>query len=51
MAASFLAFGPQIPHASLGTIEMIDLAPTFARWLGVPLPTALGKPIPQLVAR
>lgn len=45
MAASFIAFGPQTPHASLGTIEMIDLAPTFARWLGVPLAGAAGRPI------
>jgi predicted AlkP superfamily pyrophosphatase or phosphodiesterase len=49
MAASFVAFGPGVPHVSLGTIEMIDEAPTFARWLGVPLPDATGKPIPALL--
>jgi predicted AlkP superfamily pyrophosphatase or phosphodiesterase len=48
MAASFVAFGPGVPHVSLGTIEMIDEAPTFARWLGVPLPDATGKPIAAL---
>jgi predicted AlkP superfamily pyrophosphatase or phosphodiesterase len=48
MAASFIAFGPGVPHASLGTIEMTDEAPTFAMWLGVPLPDATGKPIAGL---
>ncbi|HTJ42578.1 MAG TPA: ectonucleotide pyrophosphatase/phosphodiesterase [Kofleriaceae bacterium] len=46
MAASFIAFGPGVAHASLGTIDMLDLAPTFARWLGVALPSAQGKPLP-----
>ena len=49
MAASLIAVGPHIPHTSLPTVDMIDIAPTLARWLGVPLPTAMGKPIPQLV--
>jgi hypothetical protein len=51
MAASLIAFGPRIPHVALGTVDMLDLAPTMARWLGVPLPTAIGKPIEPLVAR
>jgi hypothetical protein len=33
----------------MGTIEMIDIAPTIARWLGVALPSALGAPISALV--
>jgi len=45
MAASLIAFGPHISHVALGTVEMIDIAPTIARWLDVPLPTATGKPI------
>ncbi len=45
MAASFIAFGPGVPHLSLGTIDMLDEAPTFARWLGVPLPGATGAPL------
>jgi predicted AlkP superfamily pyrophosphatase or phosphodiesterase len=48
MAASFVAFGPGVPHVSLGTIDMLDEAPTFARWLGVPLPGAIGHPISRL---
>jgi predicted AlkP superfamily pyrophosphatase or phosphodiesterase len=50
MAASLIAFGPHINHGSLGTVEMTDIAPTIARWLGVPLPTATGSPISGLVA-
>jgi predicted AlkP superfamily pyrophosphatase or phosphodiesterase len=48
MAASFLAFGPKIPHRDLGAIRMIDIAPTIARWLGITLSGATGKPIPGL---
>jgi predicted AlkP superfamily pyrophosphatase or phosphodiesterase len=49
MASSFVAFGPHVPPLALGTIEMIDIAPTIARWLGVALPTAQGAPIAPLV--
>jgi predicted AlkP superfamily pyrophosphatase or phosphodiesterase len=42
MAASFVAYGPAIPHAALGQIQMIDLAPTFAAWLDVELAGATG---------
>lgn len=49
MAASFLAFGPHVPAADLGTIEMTDIAPTLARLLDVPLPTATGHAIAALV--
>jgi hypothetical protein len=40
-----------VPHVSLGTIDMLDLAPTFARWLGVPLPGAIGHPIERVITR
>jgi predicted AlkP superfamily pyrophosphatase or phosphodiesterase len=46
MAASFIAFGPDVAHRSLGTIDTLDFAPTFARWLGVALPTAEHPPLP-----
>src|SRR5262249_1613553 len=49
MAASLIAFGPHVRHGSLGTVEMTDIAPTIARWLGVSLPTATGTPIAGLV--
>jgi predicted AlkP superfamily pyrophosphatase or phosphodiesterase len=50
MAASLIAYGPAVPHVALGTVQMIDIAPTIARWLGVPLPAATGAPIAPLVA-
>ncbi|HEX8111481.1 MAG TPA: alkaline phosphatase family protein [Kofleriaceae bacterium] len=50
MAASLIAFGPGVPHVALGTVEMIDIAPTIARWLGVPLASATGAPIARLIA-
>jgi hypothetical protein len=50
MAASLIAFGPRVPHVALGTVDMVDIAPTIARWLGVPLPTATGHPIAVLVS-
>jgi predicted AlkP superfamily pyrophosphatase or phosphodiesterase len=45
MAASFLAFGPPLSPRALGGVRMIDLAPTFARWLGVELGGATGTPL------
>ncbi|MBA3501266.1 MAG: alkaline phosphatase family protein, partial [Deltaproteobacteria bacterium] len=50
MAASFLALGGRVQPRDLGTIRMIDIAPTVARWLGVALPSATGAPI-DLAAR
>lgn len=37
------------PGTNLGKIPMIDIAPTIARILGVPLPTADGKPLRAIV--
>jgi predicted AlkP superfamily pyrophosphatase or phosphodiesterase len=48
MAASLIAFGPAVPHVALGTVDMTDIAPTLARWLGVALPAATGAPIAPL---
>jgi predicted AlkP superfamily pyrophosphatase or phosphodiesterase len=45
MSASFIAVGPGVPARDLGTIRMIDIAPTLARWLDVPFPTATGTAI------
>ena len=49
MQASLIAFGPKVKHAQLGMRDMTQLAPTVARLLGVPLPTATGTPIDELV--
>ena len=48
MAASFLAIGPPLVAQRLGAIRMVDLAPTFARWLRVPLSGATGTAIEGL---
>lgn len=50
MAASFLAIGGRVAPRDLGTIRMIDIAPTVARYLGASLPTTTGAPI-DLAAR
>ena len=48
MAASLIAFGPHVRHVALGAVDMLDIAPTLARLLGVALPSAIGKPIAAL---
>lgn len=46
MLASFFIAGPGISAGlTLGQIDQRDIAPTLAKFLGVPLPTAEGKPI------
>jgi predicted AlkP superfamily pyrophosphatase or phosphodiesterase len=44
--ASFFAVGPSIPAGkNLGLIDMRDIAPTLGKLVGLPLPTAEGKPL------
>jgi predicted AlkP superfamily pyrophosphatase or phosphodiesterase len=50
MHSSFIAVGGKVQPRDLGEIEMVDIAPTIARWLGVALPSATGNPI-DLVQR
>jgi predicted AlkP superfamily pyrophosphatase or phosphodiesterase len=46
MRASFILSGPSISRrGSLGEIDMRDIAPTLAKILNVPLPSADGKPL------
>jgi len=45
MRASFLAHGRGIRPGALGEVRLVDVGPTVARWLGVPLPDATGRPI------
>jgi predicted AlkP superfamily pyrophosphatase or phosphodiesterase len=45
MKSSFLATGGRVKPADLGSIRMLDIAPTAARWLGVALPSAVGTPL------
>jgi predicted AlkP superfamily pyrophosphatase or phosphodiesterase len=44
MRATFMIDGPGIPKSgAIGEIDMRDIAPTVAKIMGVPLPTANGK--------
>ena len=45
MRASFLAHGPGIRPGALGEVRLLDVGPTVARWLGLELPDATGRPI------
>jgi predicted AlkP superfamily pyrophosphatase or phosphodiesterase len=46
MRATFLIDGPGVPvKKSLGEIDMRDIAPTLAKLMNVPLPSATGKPL------
>ena len=51
MRALFLAWGRDIkPGVRLGDVRAIDVAPTIAEWLGVPLPSADGKSLVRALA-
>ena len=46
MRATLILNGPGLKaHGSLGEVDMRDIAPTLARLLAVPLPSATGKPL------
>jgi predicted AlkP superfamily pyrophosphatase or phosphodiesterase len=45
MQASFLAYGPGVRRAALGQVDLEDVAPTVAAWLGVALERARGRAI------
>jgi predicted AlkP superfamily pyrophosphatase or phosphodiesterase len=45
MRASLLMVGPTIPHGTIAGARIIDIAPTIAEWLGLPMPGVDGKPL------
>lgn len=45
MRTSLLLYGPGIGHGKIEGARLIDLAPTVARWLGLKLEKAEGKPL------
>jgi len=46
LRSSFFVVGPNIPPGKkLGVIDMVDIAPTLAKQVGLPLPSAEGKPL------
>jgi predicted AlkP superfamily pyrophosphatase or phosphodiesterase len=46
MRASLLVLGPSIKPGPLHDARLIDIAPTIAKWLQLPLPEADGAPLP-----
>lgn len=51
MRALFVAWGQGVkPGVRLGDVRAIDVAPTIAEWLGVPLPTAEGTSLAAALA-
>jgi predicted AlkP superfamily pyrophosphatase or phosphodiesterase len=49
--ATFIAWGEGIrPGARLGEVSNVDVAPTIAKLLGIPMPDADGKPIAGALA-
>ena len=45
MRASLLVAGATIPHGTLRDAKLVDIAPSVAKWLGVPMPGVEGKPL------
>jgi len=45
MRPSMLVYGPAIGHGKIEGARLIDVAPTVARWLGLKLEKAEGKPL------
>jgi predicted AlkP superfamily pyrophosphatase or phosphodiesterase len=45
MHPSLLVYGPAIGHAKIEGARLIDIAPTIARWLGLQMEKAEGKPL------
>ena len=46
MQASFLVYGPAVAPGKIEQARLIDVAPTVARWLGLDLNKAEGRPLP-----
>ena len=46
MRASLIFSGPAIAAGRLEDARLVDVAPTIARWLGLNIPKADGKPLP-----
>jgi predicted AlkP superfamily pyrophosphatase or phosphodiesterase len=45
MRASLLLIGPNIPHGTIDAARLVDIAPTIAEWLGLPMPNVDGRPL------
>lgn len=49
MEASLLIYGPRVQPGAIEGARLIDVAPTIAAWLGVPLPDAEGRALPVTI--
>jgi len=45
MRASLLLYGPNVPHGTITGARLVDIAPTIAAWLGLPMPNVDGRPL------
>jgi predicted AlkP superfamily pyrophosphatase or phosphodiesterase len=45
MLASLLLYGSNVPHGTLAGARLVDIAPTMAGWLGLPMPNVDGRPL------
>jgi predicted AlkP superfamily pyrophosphatase or phosphodiesterase len=45
MHASLLVYGPNVPHGTISGARLVDIGPTIASWLGLPMPNVAGKPL------
>lgn len=45
MRASLLMVGPNVLHGRIENARLIDIAPTIAQWLHLPLPDVEGRPL------
>jgi predicted AlkP superfamily pyrophosphatase or phosphodiesterase len=45
MHASLLMFGPDIPHGTIEGARLVDVGPTVAAWLGIPMLGVEGHPL------
>ena len=45
MQASLLLLGPGVAPGPIAGARLIDIAPTMAHWLGLPMPDVEGRPL------
>jgi predicted AlkP superfamily pyrophosphatase or phosphodiesterase len=51
MLASLLLYGPNVPHGTITGARLVDIAPTIAGWLGLPMPDVDGRALHVTPAR
>lgn len=51
MLTLLILYGPNVPHGTIAGARLIDIGPTIASWLGLPMPQATGAPLRITSAR